>query len=84
MNHLYYRGSNPYYDGNFAGETDDDRQFGLPLLAGLALTAPFWAGRGFSPFWPGRRFAPFGPYPFLTPYPNPSPYYFYYRRPFIY
>lgn len=62
---------------------EDDRIV-FPLLAGLALTAPFWAGR--------RRCCPpyyRQPYPLPTPYPYyypmpfyPSPYFYYNRQPF--
>ncbi|HEY8364794.1 MAG TPA: hypothetical protein VIK84_04400 [Haloplasmataceae bacterium] len=65
----------------------------LPFLAGIALTAPFWAF--------GRRCCSFYPYPLPTPFPYPyplptpytfntyqgqvgSPYSFYYGSPFIY
>lgn len=64
----------------------------LPFLAGLAITAPFWAGG----FW-RRCCPPFYPYPYPLPYPYPfpytfntyqgvvgSPYNFYYGRPFVY
>ena len=72
----------------------------LPFLAGLAITAPFWAG-GF-----GRRCCPpyqQYPYPLPTPFPYPyplptpypytfntyqgvvgSPFNYYYGRTFIY
>lgn len=56
-----------------------DRHFALPLLAGLAITAPFWAGRRCCP--------PFAPFPYFYPLPvpfiTPSPYFFYHQRPFM-
>lgn len=60
---------------------DGDRHFALPLLFGLALTAPFWGRRCCPP-----RFYPYPvprPFPYLYPY-YPSPYFFYHRRPYIY
>ncbi len=60
--------------------SDGEGRF-LPFLAGLAITAPLWAGGFF-----GRRCCPpfFGPFaypyplptPFPYPYPLPSPYTF--------
>ncbi len=67
----------------------------LPLLAGLAITAPFWAGG-----WGRRCCGGFGggfpvPYPLPYPFPFPytfntyqgvvgSPYSFYNGRPYVY
>lgn len=68
---------------NQATVQDDDRFFALPLLAGLAITAPFWAPRRCCPPFGGFYPAPY-PLPTPFPYPYPSPYYYYNRRPFIY
>lgn len=82
----------------FPINTRNDERF-LPFLAGLAITAPLWAG------WFGRRCCPFPVFPYPTPFPYPyplplpypypytfntyqgvvgSPYNFYHGRPFIY
>jgi hypothetical protein len=52
-------------------EQDEDRFIGLPLLAGLAITAPFWAGRRCCYRYPYYYPVP-TPYPY--PYPQPYPY----------
>lgn len=86
-----YRGGTPINQGGVDGEG----RF-LPFLAGLAITAPFWAGG----FGFGRRCCfggGFGGYPYPVPYPYPlpytfntyqgvvgSPFSFYYGRPFPY
>jgi len=76
---------------NEASDVENEERF-LPFLAGLAITAPFWAGG----FGFGRRCC--FPYPVPFPYPTPfnpytfntyqgvvgSPYSFYYGRPYIY
>lgn len=99
MNNEYYPvpyRNNPSISYGYGAEVENDERF-LPFLAGLAVTAPFWAG-GF-----GRRCCippvyPY-PYPYPVPYPYPyptpytyntyqgvvgSPYNYYYGRPYIY
>ncbi len=77
----------PYRDGH---NVDGEGRF-LPFLAGLAITAPFWAGG----FGFGRRCCFPAPYPVPYPFPFPytfntyqgvvgSPYRFYYGRPYVY
>lgn len=72
---------NPQYRNEFRNNFDqDERGFALPLLAGLAITAPFWAG-GFGyrrccpPYYPAPYPAPYPlPTPYPAPYPFPTPY----------
>ncbi|QVK17207.1 hypothetical protein KHQ81_09940 [Mycoplasmatota bacterium] len=77
---------------------DNEGRF-LPFLAGIAITAPFWAG-GFG--YKRRCCYPYPtpyPYPYPVPYPYPypypytyntyqgvvgSPYSYYYGRPYVY
>jgi hypothetical protein len=72
---MYY--SNPTHQFNHMRHhhhyPDQDRGgFILPLLAGVALTAPFWAG-GFNQPQPYPVPYPF-PAPYPQPYPQPTPY----------
>ncbi|HEY8435784.1 MAG TPA: hypothetical protein VIK63_01865 [Haloplasmataceae bacterium] len=78
MNNIFgYRHPNIHTFG--PPKKGDERHFAIPLLFGLALTAPFWA----------RRYPVFFPYPVPRPFPYlypyyPSPFFYYYRQPWIY
>ncbi len=71
--------ANQFYPIHYQ-DRDGEKRF-LPFLAGLAITAPFWAGG----FGYGRRCCyPYYPYPCRYPYPYPYPYRCPYPYPYPY